>query len=130
MKHVISIKQKNLKTQEEYLLCDQIVDVTHLNDGIEFEYLERKPFNGKVKMRVNRNSCEIQRVAQNKSTLILKEGEKTKGIVESEYGAFELDLFTNVFHMNDKIIAIEYDVCNEVEVIESYRLMAKIKNLV
>lgn len=130
MKHVITIKQKNLMTLEENLLCDEVCEIIQGGSGIEFEYHEKKPLNGKVKMSVTSKECLIQRIAESQSKLHLMEKKKTQGVVKSIYGEFEIELYTHIFHYNDKIIAIEYDVLNDSQVIERYRLMVKIKKMV
>lgn len=130
MKHVISIKQKNLKTGEEHLLCDQICDLTKNQKDYSFSYHELKPFDGKVEIKGNEKGCTIFRNAENKSTLHFMEKKKTKGMIESVYGIFEVDLFTRHYILKDEIIALEYDVLNQDEVLESYRMMVKIKKVV
>ena len=50
-------------------------------------------------------------------------------MVESIYGILEIDLYTRRYLKKDIVIAVEYDILNGDEILESYRLMIKMKKL-
>lgn len=130
MKHVISVKQKNLKTQEEHLLCDQLCDLEKTHTDFCFSYRELPPFGGSVEVKANKKGCTILRSCENNTKLHFQKEKKTKGIVESEYGRFDVDIYTHHYILKEEIMALEYDVMSGDDVIESYRLMVKIKKVV
>ena len=72
----------------------------------------------------------IQRCSENISKLYFQKEKKTQGSVESEYGRFDVDIYTRHYIQKKEIIALEYDVMNGDDVIESYRLMVKFKKVV
>lgn len=125
----IQVKQKNLQTNQELILCDQICDLELKDDSYSFSYNEKRPLNGKVTMQGNLNGCTIIRKAEGTTHLNLKHQKQTKGMVESIYGILEIDLFTHRYLKKDNVIAVEYDILNDKEVLESYRLMIKMKKL-
>ncbi len=48
----------------------------------------------------------------------------------SAYGTFEIDLKTRSYHFHESVLALEYDVMNGEECVESFRLMTKMKKMV
>ena len=130
MKTVITVKQKNLRENTEQLLCDQICEYQLQNEQYSFSYQEKKPFNGKVTIKGNQHEMSILRIAENKTFLRFKEHEITHGLVESIYGNIELEVKTRHYFKKDELIALEYDILNQGEILESYRLMIKIKRVV
>lgn len=129
MKVNIEVKQKNLQTNQEVILCDQICDLELNDDNYSFSYREKRPLNGHVTMHGNMHGCTIHRKAEGTTQLILKHQKQTKGMVESIYGILEIDLYTRRYLKKDNVIAVEYDILNNDEVLESYRLMIKMKKL-
>lgn len=129
MKVYIQVKQNNLQTKEEIILCDQICDLELKDDFYSFSYKEKSPLKGQVEMKGNSNGCTIIRKAEGSTHLNLKHQKQTKGMVESIYGILEIDLYTRRYLKKDNVIAIEYDVLNGKDILESYRLMIKMKNL-
>lgn len=129
MKVNIEVKQKNLQTNQESILCDQICDLELNDDNYTFSYKEKRPLNGHVTMHGNMQGCTINRKAEGTTNLILKHQKQTKGMVESIYGILEIDLYTRRYLKKDNVIAVEYDILNGDEVLESYRLMIKMKKL-
>ena len=129
MKVNIQVKQKNLQTNQESILCDQICDLELKDDTYSFSYNEKRPLNGHVTMYGNMQGCTILRKAEGTTSLNLKHEKQTKGMVESIYGILEIDLYTRRYLKKDNVIAVEYDILNGKEVLESYRLMIKMKKL-
>ena len=129
MKVNVQVKQKNLQTNEENTLCDQICDVALNDDSYSFSYNEKRPLNGFVTMNGNTHGCTITRKAEGTIHLNLQHQKQTKGMVESIYGILEIDLFTHRYLKKDNVVAVEYDILNGREVLESYRLMIKMKKL-
>ena len=130
MKTLVMIKQKNLKENIEQILCNQVCDVTFNENECIFNYKENKPYNGTTTISAKENECTIKRIAENSTTLHLIENKKTKGIVESIYGTFNIDVHTNKYFKKEELIALEYDILNQNEILDSYRLMIKFKKLV
>ncbi len=125
----IEVKQKNLQTNHEQTLCDQICDLELKDNHYSFTYKEKRPLEGHVTMQGDLNGCSIIRKAEGTTHLNLMHQKQTKGIVESIYGILEIDLFTHRYFKKDNVIAVEYDILNDQEVIESYRLMIKIRKI-
>ena len=130
MKYKVLVKQKNLNTKEEALLCNEILELERNVYDFHFYFEEKKPFNGKVEIKGNESNCTISRNAENKSTLNFVLKQKTKGQIESEYGMMEIDLYTRHYDQKKESIVLIYDVMHEEEVIESYRMSIKIKKVV
>ncbi|MGN1344464.1 MAG: DUF1934 family protein [Traorella sp.] len=126
MKKRILIKQKDLKENQEQILCDQICQLEKNHDTYQFSYHEKKPYNGIVTIQGNNHEINIHRLAENKSSLHLISSQYTKGKVESIYGSFEIDLYTHHYFHKEELIAVEYDILNGKEILESYRLMIRI----
>lgn len=130
MKVVITVKQHNLQTNEDILLCDQLCDVEVKENTLSFSYKEKAPLSGNVNIKADSKGCTIIRKEAGTTTIKLVEKKKTKGIVESIYGILEMDLYTRRYFKKEEIIAIEYDILNGIEILESYRLMIKMKKVV
>lgn len=130
MQYVITIKQKNMNTGEEQLLCDTICDIKNNSGEIVFEYQELPPYDGKVKITAGQKGCRIHRKAENESIMEFKINSITQGKVMSAYGTFEIDLKTRSYHFHESVLALEYDVMNGEECVESFRLMTKMKKMV
>lgn len=129
MKQLVQVKQKNITENIEQILFNDIVEINKNKSNIIFTYHEKKPFNGVVTIDANMKGCKIKRIAENTTTLNFIENKKTKGIVESEYGTFDVDVFTKKYFIKDELIALEYDILNMNEVIDTYRLMIKLKKI-
>ena len=125
----IEVKQKNLQTNHEQMLCDQICDLELKDDHYLFTYKEKRPLEGHVTMQGDSNGCSIIRKAEGTTRLNLKHQKQTKGIVESIYGILEIDLYTRRYFKKDNVIAVEYDILNDGDILESYRLMIKIRKI-
>lgn len=129
MKQKIIVKQKNKQTKEECLLADCIVDVIEENGKLQFVYHEKKPLNGNVHVTLSGERLTIERKAESQSTLVFEAKKQTKGQVESIYGVMELDLYTHVLGRLKDALALEYDVCSNGQVLESYRFVFRFKKL-
>ena len=130
MKALIKITQKNIKENIEQVLCNQVCDVEINGDKVFFKYKENAPFNGSASISASNKGCIIKRIAENTTTLELIENKKTKGLVGSVYGTFDVDIMTHKYFKKEELIAVEYDILNQGEIIDSYRLMIKIKKMV
>lgn len=129
MKTMMTMKQKNLSTQEEFLLYEGICDLEQKENEFWFSYHECAPFNGNVEIKGSKKSCMIVRHAENQSTLSFAEKKQTKGTISSEYGDFEVDFFTHHYIYTGEIFALEYDVMDQQKVIEKFRMMARFKKV-
>ena len=129
MKQIVQVKQKNITENIEQILFNDVVEINNHKNNIVFTYHERKPFNGVVTIEANMNGGTIKRIAENTTTLKLIENKKTKGIVESPYGTFDVDVFTKKYFIKDELIALEYDILNMNEIADSFRLMIKFKKI-
>lgn len=129
MKSIVKVIQKDLNTNKENILCDQLCEIEESHNKLEFVYDEKKPFNGKVHIMADLDECVIERRAESSSYLKFQNQKKTVGKVMSSYGTFHVDLMTHHYFFKGNLIAIEYDVMNGHEVMESYRMMIKIKRV-
>ena len=127
MKAIVKITQKNLRENSELILCDSVCELDIHENTYSFHYNEKKPLDGKVMMKGNNHGCSIYRKAEGTTTLVLEESKTTKGSVESIYGTFDLEIYTHQYIWKNELIAVKYDILNQGEIIESYRLMIKIK---
>lgn len=130
MKQKIIVKQKNKQTQEEVVLADCTTDLIETKGGCHFIYHEKQPLNGEVHVTLKNETLTIERKGESQSTLVFEAKKKTIGRVESIYGVMELDLYTHVLGRLKDAIALEYDVCSEGQVLESYRFIFRFKQLV
>lgn len=129
MKQKIVVKQKNKQTQEEMILADCVTDLVEQQSAYSFTYQEKKPLNGIVHVSYSDNILTIERKGESHSTLTFQSKQMTTGRVESVYGVMELDLYTHVLGRLKDAIALEYDVCSNGQVLESYRFVFRFKNI-
>lgn len=97
--------------------------------------------NRKIIYRESDGTTEVEFTAHAGSAHLRRNGEmltqlhfdqnttQTVGSVTSELGCLELNIQTQTYICTRDVIAVEYAVLNENEVIESYRLIWKIKDL-
>lgn len=130
MKYKVSVKQKNLTTKEEVLLCDQILEAEKNVHDFHFSFEEKKPYMGTVEIKGDDKGCTIYRNCENRSTLDFVLKQKTKGLIESQYGILEIGLYTRHYDQKEEMITLIYDVMHESHVVESYRLSIKIRKVV
>ena len=128
MNHYLLIKQKNLNTLEESKLCECICDIEQTQDKISFTYAE-EGLEGRVHVVFHESECFIERHAVITTHLHFIENRRTSGFVESEYGAFVLEIFTHKYKKWNEVIALEYDILSGEEITDSFRLMFRIKKL-
>ena len=97
--------------------------------------------NRKITYRESDGTTEVEFNAHTDTAHLRRNGEmltqlhfdqnttQTVGSVTSELGCLELTIQTQTYICTRDVIALEYAVLNENEVIESYRLIWKIKDL-
>lgn len=129
MKQKLIVKQKNKQTQEEVILADCLVNVEESELGCSFSYHEKKPLNGNVQVVMSDSELTIHRRGESQSSLIFRPKQKTIGRVESIYGVMELELYTHVLGRLKDAIALDYDVCSQGEVLESYRFVFRFSKM-
>lgn len=129
MKQRLIVKQKNKQTQEEVILADCLVNVEESEKECCFTYQEKKPLNGTVCVKMSETELTINRNGESQSSLVFRPKEKTIGRVESIYGVMELELYTHVLGRLKDAIALDYDVCSQGEVLESYRFVFRFSKM-
>lgn len=127
MKYLL-VTQKNQQTQQEIKLAECQCEIQENDQEISFCYTE-KDLMGQVKVVLNEKECHIERQAQIVTCLHFIENQKTEGLVESEYGSFNVEIFTHKYRKWNEVIALEYDILNGDAVSDSFRLMFKFKKL-
>ena len=78
-------------------------------------------------MRLHKDQLTIIRHGEVVSTLHFRNNEKTLGTVLSEFGEFQIELFTRRYLCANETIAVEYDVLSGDEVSDSFRILWKIR---
>lgn len=130
MKQILIVKQKNLNSKEEFILCESNIEVENTNNQLRFTYKENKPFKGQVEVIATNEKCEIHRKAEAQSFLTFELDMETSGYIESEFGTFEVVIVTHKYLFSEKFIALEYEILNGSDSVESYRLLFKFKKVV
>ena len=129
MKQLVLVKQKNITENIEQILFNDAIEIKNNKSTISFTYHEKQPFNGVVNVEANMKGCKIKRISENTTTLNFIENKKTKGIVESQYGTFDVEIFTKKYFIKDELIALEYDILSGNEITDTFRLMIKFKKI-
>lgn len=131
MKQILTVKQKNLDTQEEVLLCEEAVDVMIQDGEVQFTYHEKEPFCGTISCRFTSNGCTIDRQAEGiHSKLRFDVHRKTKGTISSIYGDIDMELVTQRYIRQENIIFLEYYTSQQSSKLDSFRFVFRLRNLV
>lgn len=127
MKQRVIVKQKNQITNDEYLMADGMCDVITHGNKMEVSYHELDAASTKVEMFIHKDQLTIVRHGEVLSTLNFRVNEKTCGTVSSEFGEFQIELYTHRYLCGKDTIAVEYDVISNEAVSDSFRILWKIR---
>ena len=109
MKKRLTVKQKNILDQSISVLHDGECECNRTHTQIILHYQENMA-DGTVELEANDEMLIIKRNAETQTRLLFRKGQKTTGMITSQYGSFEIELFTHFYQVRGNIIAIEYDV--------------------
>lgn len=128
MRKKVTVKRKHRYTLERDLMYRGASEWMRKDDCIKLHYLEKnKPLDVVVEVDAYKDHMELRRSGETKSKLLFKEKETTKGILSSEYGDIEIDLYTYRYIRNDTVIMLEYDILSAGEVSGGYHIIWDIK---
>lgn len=127
MKQRVIVKQKNKITNDEYLMADGMCEVITHGNKTEVSYHELDAASTKVELFIHKDQLTIVRHGEVLSTLHFRTNEKTCGTVLSEFGEFQIELYTHRYLCGKETIAVEYDVLSGDAVSDSFRILWKIR---
>ena len=129
MKRKLIVKQRNQQTQEDIVLAESFIDIEEFEKTIRFDYHENDVNSTKVHIEATTQELHVHRFGEAISRLVFIEGQITSGLIESEFGSFDVELYTHRYISNQENIVVEYDVMNGEEVTDTYRIYWKIRRM-
>ena len=108
-------------------MADGMCELQICDDKKAVGYHELDAASTNVEMFIHKEQLTIVRHGEVVSTLHFKSNEKTYGTVSSEFGEFQIELFTHRYLCGSETIAVEYDVLSGDEVSDSFRILWKIR---
>lgn len=128
MKKKITVKRKHRYTNERDVLYQGPSEFDRIEHGIKLQYQEKnKEACVQVEVLAYDDHIELKRQGETASSLQFIQGKKTKGVLSSQYGDLDIDLYTYQYICKDQVITLEYDICNGEEVTGGYRIIWNIK---
>lgn len=126
MRKLVTVKQSDLITNEKNILYKGYIELLNTMDGITLEYLENDK-STKVRITFDDEQMHLLRQGDMITDLCFREHEKTKGSITSSYGVMDLEVYTHKYIRKDSIIAIEYDILTNDEVVSKFRMICMLK---
>lgn len=126
MKKYIVVKQKHLYTNERYLMYEGQAFFSNKDGCLSLSYKE-KDSDTKVTIEARNDGLKIKRKGELVTQLSFEHNKTTTGSVMSEFGMFDIGVFTHKYIKKENIIAIEYDILSGDEVTDGYRILWVIK---
>lgn len=126
MKNYAVVKQKHLYNGQKNVMYQGVVEVGRNGYCTSLDYQE---YDGCTSVHVEAHAQQltIHRKGDVESILEYALHQKTKGKLMTEFGMIELELYTHKYIRKENIIAIEYDIMQNDEVIEGYRIIWNLK---
>lgn len=125
MKREILVKHMHRYTFEQAVLYEGVAEYNAYPDYVELVFYEDQ--NTRVVMHCFEKYMEIRRFGEVKSHLTLKPKERTHNPMESIYGTFEVEMFTDAYLREDAYIMVAYDVENGTEDKDGFRIDIELK---
>ena len=126
MEKYIVVKQKHLYTNERYLMYEGQAFFSNKDGCLRLSYKE-KDSDTKVTINAKNDELMIERKGELITRLSFQYHETTTGSVMSEFGMFDIGVYTHKYIKKENIIAIEYDILSGDEVTDGYRIIWVIK---
>lgn len=125
IKHAV-VKQKHLYNGQKNIMYKGHVDCLIKDLCTSLSY---KEYDGCTEVQVQASDDELR--IERKGDMVSKfhyiAGKKTKGSIMTEFGMIEIELYTHKYIKKENIIAVEYDVLQQDDVIEGYRIIWNLK---
>lgn len=125
MRKKIQVKHTHRYTKSQNILFNGYANCHYYDRHIEYTYDEQDDTN--VIMRVYDDHMEIERFGEVHSLLQLYEGTSTLNPMESEYGTFEIEIYTYAYQNDDNYIMVEYDVESGSEDKDGFKIEIEVK---
>ncbi|MEF9962274.1 MAG: DUF1934 domain-containing protein [Erysipelotrichaceae bacterium] len=127
MKKLISVKQKHRYTKETNLMYRGLSEYENRRNEIILHYKETSS-GAHVELSAKNEEMLLTRKSDSITSLRFIEGKTTKGSVSNEYGELSVDIYTHKYRKYENVIVVEYDVVNNNEVSDGYRILWKMKD--
>ncbi len=127
MKQHISVKQKNKITQSENVMAEGPCEVSDDELITKVSYHELDAMKTKVELAFDADTLTLVRHGEVQTTLHFKAKTKTIGTVLSEFGEFQVEIYTHRYLIGKDTIALEYDVLSGDEVSDTFRILWKLR---
>lgn len=125
MRKKIKVKHTHRYTNEKAILFEGQALCNEFNDYIEYLYNEAD--GTKVMMYIYSHRIEIKRHGEVLSSLDMQPEKKTKNLMKSPYGEFEIEIYTYDFQNDGNYIMVEYDVENGLKDKDGFKIEIEVE---
>lgn len=126
MKKKAVVKQKHLYSEQTNTIYNGVINFKKEDSRITLEYQEDDDYT-QVKIYADEKELQIRRDGEIHSQLLYKPFALTKGTILTDFGTIEISIYTHKYIKKDNVIVVEYDILQNNDVIEGYRIIWNLK---
>lgn len=127
MKKSLIVRQSDKTSGHEHIMAEGLAEVEIIDGQTHVAYRENDEAKTAVNLVVNNENLILKREGEVQTELHFTAGKRSIGIIKSEYGSFEIELYTHKYIWNGDIIALEYDILSGNDVSDSFRVIWKLR---
>ncbi|MGL5979126.1 MAG: DUF1934 domain-containing protein [Erysipelotrichaceae bacterium] len=128
MKKFITVKQKNLDTNETNVLYEGIANIEKTGDTTSFAYVEQEQ-EVRVVIEAKIDQLRLQRQGELSSNLLFVAHKTTSNELASVYGVLHVDIYTHEYIHTQEQIVVDYDVLSNGETTDSFQILITIEEV-
>ena len=125
MKVKLILKRTHLYLDEKLILHNGEAFLKKEDNIMYIEYVEEDDV--KVEVKASEDELSILRNGEHRSELVFIPNKKTIGKIISEYGVLPLEIYTRKYIRNHNVVALEYDIIHDDDVVDSFRMIWNMK---